>query len=1154
MKINKHVKWFLLVSTALGSLTSFAIYNSLKKENDKSIKIDYNKVNSMLNDKGFRKNFLDSNHLGENNPKFDKIVNQNIDSFKKKKYNLNDVVSQSKKLQSRTKYMNLKNYHINSNNGTMTSEQREYLNKSNLFGGIFNNHKTTYSSSNESWDDWADDVRLDWTELSKILTSFEAAAIAVAVLAAACAAGYFALAFFTFGETIGEAIECTTVCAQTGAIAVVVAGVLTIINASINYSDDRYKEVDKINKVFAGVVTGLTVELVDINMLYSASIIPCPAAAISMTASIAVLAAIAALAHKKDEASNYFFMDGVHFNKKDIKNYALNIDGNKNVTLSIDGHKAHVFKENNLSEGLNNYNSLTSMFPHKGQGENFRLHGQSFDLRNVNSFDVQVIDNKNTTLTINDGQKHQFKQNLADSNKDYDYLNSIMLTKGQGENFKFHDHTYDITKVNSYDVQVIDNKNTTLTINDGQKHQFKQNLDDSNKDYDYLNSIMPKQGQGENFKLHGQSFDITKVNSFNIQVIDNKNTTLTINDGQKHQFKQNLDDSNKDYDYLNSIMPKQGQGENFNFHGNSFDLRNVNSFDVQIVDNKNTTLTINDGQKHQFKQNLDDSNKDYDYLNSIMLTKGQGENFKFHGQTFDLRKVTSFDVQVIDNKNTTLTINDGKIHQFKQNLADSNKDYDYLNSIKPKQGQGENFKLHGQTFDLRKVNSFDVQVIDNKNTTLTINEGQKHQFNQNIADANKDYDYLYSIMPTKGQGENFKFHNQTFDITKVNSYDIKVIDNDDNILTINDGQKHQFNQNIADSNKDYDYLYSIMPKQGQGENFKFHGQSFDLRKVTSFDVQVIDNKNTTLTINDGQKHQFKQNLADANKDYDYLNSIMSTKGQGENFNFHGYSFDLRKVNSFDVKVFYSNNTTLTINDGQKYQFKQNLADANKDYDYLNSIMPKQGQGENFYFYGQLFDLRKVTSFDVQVVDKNNTTLTINDGQKHQFKQNLDDSNKDYAFLQSIMPTKGQGEGFKIHGDAYNLEKINYFKVKVIDPNYSILTINDGKIHTYKEKLSQSKSDYAYLSSITKNDGKGINYLDWNLIQSASVLLSITLLIGLLVIGIETERRKRSLINKKHNIKINKPNFEHRNPNLQLKKPSFEYRNSNLKLENKNTKN
>ncbi|MGL5630389.1 MAG: hypothetical protein ACRDCG_01280, partial [Mycoplasmoidaceae bacterium] len=403
----------------------------------------------------------------------------------------------------------------------------------------------------------------------------------------------------------------------------------------------------------------------------------------------------------------------------------------------------------------------------------------------------------------------------------------------------------------------------------------------------------------------------------------------------------------------------------------------------------------------------------------------------------------------------------------------------------------------------------------------------------------QDYDYLQSIMPNKGQGENFIIHNESFDLRKVNSYDVQVIDANNTVLTIDDGKKHQFKQNLADSEKDYDYLKSIMPKHGQGEIFKFHGQSFDLRKVKSFDVQITDKNNTTLTIDDGQKHQFRQNLNDSNKDYDYLQLIMPKQGQGENFNFHGKSFDLRKVKSFDVQITDKNNTTLTINDGQKHQFKQNLNDSNKDYDYLQSIMPKHGQGEIFNFHGQLFDLRKVKSYDVQITDKNNTTLTINDSIKHQFKQSLDDSNQDCAFLQSIMPGKGQGEGFRIHGDAYNLEKINYFKVKVIDPDYTVLTINDGQDHIYKEKLSQSKSDYAYLSSITTNDGQGFNYLDWNLIESASVLLSVVLLIGLLVIGFETNKR-RSLINIKHNINVNKPNFEYRNPNLQLKNKNIHH--------------
>ncbi|MGL4768832.1 MAG: hypothetical protein ACRCW6_01220 [Mycoplasmoidaceae bacterium] len=1074
MKKYKYIKWFFLVSTSFGSLTSFAIYNALKKENNKSIKIDYNKVNSMLNDKGFKENFLNSNYLGENNKDFDKSVSNNINLFKKEKYNLGNLVDKSKILQLKIKYVNKMDHHVQNNNGELTIGQRDYLNGNNSIVGKLLKKTTLYSSSSQSWDDWTDKTKIDWIALSRTLEIAAGLLIAVAVIAAAAAAVLYALSFITFGGTLGDAIMCSQVCIKTATATAVVAGALVVIHASINQSDDRYTQMRKISKIFTAVVVTLGVFIGGLNASYLLDAVACPAVLITIAGLGAVLAAIVVMTHDQDESNNYFLMKGVHFNKNDIKNYSLVIDENKDMTLNINGFEKHAFKEDNYSTGFDDYKSLKSISPNKSLGENLNFHGQTFDITKINSYDVQVIDNKNTTLTINDGQNHQFKQSLADSNKDYDYLSSIMPKQGQGENFNFHGQSFDLKKVNSYDVQVIDNKNTTLTINDGQKHQFKQKLDDSNKDYDYLSSIMQKQGQGENFNLHGQSFDLRKVNSFDIQVNNNKNTTLTINDGQKHQFKQSLADSNKDYDYLSSIMPKQGQGENFNFHGQSFDITKVNSYDVQVIDNKNTTLTINDGQKHQFKQSLADANKDYAYLLSIMPTKGQGENFKFHGQLFDITKINSYDVQVIDNKNTTLTINDGQKHQFKQSLADSNKDYAYLLSIMPTKGQGENFKFQDQLFDITKINSFDVQVIDNKNTTLTINDGQKHQFKQNLDDSNKNYAYLQSIMPTKGQGENFKFHGQLFDITKINSYDVQVIDNKNTTLTINDGQKHQFKQSLADSNKNYAYLQSIMSTKGQGENFNFHNQSFDTTKISSYDVQVIDNKNTTLTINDGQKHQFKQNLADSNKDYAYLLSIMPTKGQGENFNFHNQSFDITKINSYDV----------------------------------------------------------------QVIDNKNTTLTINDGQKHQFKQNLADSNKDYDYLSSIMPTKGKGESFDFHNDAYNLRKINYFKVKVIDPDYAILTINDGQNHIYKEKLSQSKYDYIYLSSITTNDGQGINYLDWNLIQSISVLLSIVLLIGLLVIGLETTRR-RSLNNKNHNINVKKPSFEYRNSNFQFKKTNLE---------------
>ncbi|MGL5630391.1 MAG: hypothetical protein ACRDCG_01290, partial [Mycoplasmoidaceae bacterium] len=747
MKKKTYVKWFLLVSTALGSLTSFAIYNSLKKENSKSIKIDYNKVHLMLNDKGFRKNFLNSNNLGKNSQKFDEMLKSNISSFQKKKYNLDNLVDKSKKLesnakQSNRKYKNLKNHHINSNNEKLTLEQKNYLNDSNLFGNLFKNQKTFDSSANESWDDWMDRAVINWTALSNVLISFQTVLIATAVIAAAAAAAYTVMAIFSFGATLEEVIECSEVCVQSAIVTTVLAGAISIINASIAGSDNRYALIQRINAIYLTTIVGLGVTLAAISVSYDAAVIPCPPVLIAIAGTATVLAVIAGTAHSQDEAKNYFIMEGVHFNKNDIQNYSLYIDKQRNVSLSINTYSQHVLKVNNLSSGLNDYESLISMFPNKGLGENFKLHGQLFDLRKVNSFDVQVTDNKNTTLTIDDGKKHQFKQNLNDSEKDYVYLNSIMTSKGNGINFKFHNKLFDINKINSFNVQVFDNNNTTLTINDSQKHQFKQNLNDSNKDYDYLQLIMPKQGQGKIFKLHGQSFDLRKVNSFGIQVTNNKNTTLIIDDGIKHQFKQNLNESNKDYDYLQSIMPKHGQGEIFNFHGQSFDLKKITLFNVQVIDNKNTTLTIDDGQKHQFKQNLNESNKDYDYLQSIMPKQGQGEIFKFHGQSFDLRKVNSFDVQVIDNKNTTLTINDSQKHQFKQNLNDSNKDYDYLQSIMPNHGQGEIFNFHGHSFDLRKVNSFDVQVTDNKNTVLTIDDGQKHQFNQNLTDSNQDYDYL----------------------------------------------------------------------------------------------------------------------------------------------------------------------------------------------------------------------------------------------------------------------------------------------------------------------------------------------------------------------------------------------------------------------------
>ncbi|MGL5630390.1 MAG: hypothetical protein ACRDCG_01285, partial [Mycoplasmoidaceae bacterium] len=48
-----------------------------------------------------------------------------------------------------------------------------------------------------------------------------------------------------------------------------------------------------------------------------------------------------------------------------------------------------------------------------------------------------------------------------------------------------------------------------------------------------------------------------------------------------------------------------------------------------------------------------------------------------------------------------------------------------------------------------------------------------------------------------------------------------------------------------------------------------------------------------------------------------------------------------------------------------------------------------------------------------------------------------------------------------------------------------------------------------------------------------------ILIGLLVIGLETNKR-RSLINIKYNINVNKPNFEYRNPNLQLKNKNIHH--------------
>ncbi|MGL4768835.1 MAG: hypothetical protein ACRCW6_01235 [Mycoplasmoidaceae bacterium] len=1157
MKKNKYIKWFFLTSTALGSLTSFTIYNSLKKANNKSIKIDYNKVASFVNDKKIKRSLFSD---GINNNSFDKEFNQQINDFKNKNFSLNDIKSYADK-QLTSKQLNKKNitsYHKNSAN--ISLKDKEYLSNPNNFFSKISQDVKKLSSSDGTWDNYVDKNIVDWTKVAKVLSDLEIAAISFAVILTAAAAGYLVLAFFTFGETIEEAAACFKLVVGLSVAAVADAGVLAAINSVLVYNgDDRYNAVEKLQNILTGLLVPAAAGFGLLSVSISEWFCVCPAVLVVVGMVAAVTVSVTKVSHDRDEKNYYFEFHKIHYNKSDVSHYGLKINGKDDIELTIDAKHNYAFKEN-YATGINDLKELIGIIPKVPHDNLFKFHGIWFDTDDVSSYCVNVVNDKNTTFVINDGSMHQFSENIADANKDYDYLQSFMQNEGKGMNFNFHGQSFDITKINSFDVQIIDNNATTLTIDDGQKHQFKQNLNDSNKDYDYLQSIILGRGQGENFKFHDKLFNIRNINSFGSSIVDNKTTTLTIDDGQKHQFNESLAKANEDYDYLLSIMPNQGQGEIFKFHDQSFDLRKVNSYDVQVIDDKNTTLTINDGQKHQFKQNLDDANRDYDYLQSIMPTKGQGENFIIHNESFDLRKVNSFDVQVIDAKTTILTINDGKKRQFTESLADATKDYDYLQSIMPGKGRGENFNFHGQSFDLRKVNSFDVKVIDAKTTILTINDGKKHQFNQNLDDSNKDYAYLQSIMPGKGQGENFKFHDQSFDITKVASYNVQVIDAKTTTLTINDGQKHQFKQNLNDSNKDYAYLLSIMPKHGQGENFNFHGQMFDITKINSYDVQVIDDKTTTLTIDDGKKHQFKQNLNDSNKDYAYLQSIMSTKGQGENFKFHDQSFDITKVNSYDVQVIDNKNTTLTINDGQKHQFKQSLADANKDYAYLLSIMPGKEQGENFKFHDQSFDITKVVSYDVKVIDDKKAILTINDGNKHQFTENLADANKDYAYLQSIIPDKGQGEIFKFHNESYNLGKINNFKVKVIDPDYTILTINDGQDHIYKEKLSQSKSDYAYLSSITTNDGQGINYLDWNLIESASVLIPIILLIGLLIIGLETKRR-RSLINNKYNINVKKPNLEYRNPNFQLKrnnfeigtlnlgstKPSFEYRNPNFQL-------
>ncbi|MGL5630388.1 MAG: hypothetical protein ACRDCG_01275, partial [Mycoplasmoidaceae bacterium] len=904
MKKKTYVKWFLLVSTALGSLTSFSIYNSLKKENSKSIKIDYNKVHLMLNDKGFRKIFLNSNNLGKNSQKFDEMLKSNISSFQKKKYNLDNLVDKSKKIQSKTKCLNLKNYHVPYSNGELTSDQRNYLSvNNNLFGNLFNNNNknTLSSASSQSWDDWTDKTRIDWIALSKSLEVLTGLFIAVAVIAAAAAVVFYALSVFTFGATLGEAIMCSQICIKTATVSGVVGAAIAVINGAINKSDDRYTQMRKIQKIYLVTVVSLGVLLLGLNVSYIADSVACPAVLITIACVSAVLAVIAINAHDQDEASNYFLMEGTHFNKNDLKSYGLKIRSKNNVELDI-GAKHQYSLKLNMSEASKDFNELEQIIPKVPHNNMFKFHGQWFDTDEINYYSVDVVNDKNTTFVLNNGGIHRFNENISQANQDYDYLQSILTNDGKGINFGFHGQSFDATKVNSFDVQVTDNKNTTLTIDDGKKHQFKQSLNDSSKDYDFLESIMLGRGQGENFNFHKQTFNIRKVNFFDSNIINNKNTLLTIDDGQKHQFNESLAKANQDYDYLLSIMPNLGQGEIFKFHGQSFDLRKVNSFDVQVSDNKNTVLTIDDVQKHQFNQNLTDSNQDYDYLQSIMPNKGQGKNFIIHNESFDLRKVNSYDVQVIDANNTVFTIDDGKKHQFKQNLAESEKDYTYLESIMPGKGQGKNFNFHGQSFDITKVNSYDVQVIDSKNTVFTINDGKKHQFNQNLADSEKDYTYLESIIPNEGKGINFGFHGQSFDATKVNSFDVQVIDSKNTVFTINDGIKHQFNQNLDDSNKDYDFLQSIMPKHGQGENFNFHGQSFDLRKVNSYDVQVIDAKHTVLTITTDTKCEFNQNLTSSNQDYAFLQSIMPGKGKGEIFKLHDQSFDLGKVNSFNVQV------------------------------------------------------------------------------------------------------------------------------------------------------------------------------------------------------------------------------------------------------------
>ncbi|MGL5630325.1 MAG: hypothetical protein ACRDCG_00955, partial [Mycoplasmoidaceae bacterium] len=610
MKKNRYVKWFFLVSTTLGSLTSFTIYNSLKRVNSKSIKIDYNKVTSFINDKKIKRSFFSDGI--NNNSSFDQKFNQQINLFKKKNFNLNDIQKYANKQKKQLKGSNIDNNHKYGVN--ISPKDKSFLKNSQNFIGKMPYGIGKLSSSDGTWDNYVDKTWTDWTKMAKALSDIEIAAITTAVVVTAAAAAYLALAVFSFGATIPEAVQCFTMAAQLSLVAISVASVSAAMNAVLVYDNDsRYAALEKVQTILISLLVPLASVFGIVSVALSEFFCVCPVVlvVVGMVAGAGVL--IVKLQHDIDEKNNYFEFNNVHYNKGDVSQYGLKINDKNDIELNILAKHQYSIKEN-IKTGIADLNELEQIIPKVPHNNMFKFHGRWFDTDEVNYYSVDVTNDKNTTFVLNDEGIYRFDENIAQANQDYDYLQSILPNDGKGINFGFHGQSFDATRINSFDVQVTDNKNTTLTIDDGKKHQFSQSLNDSTKDYDFLESIMLARGQGENFNFHKQTFNIRNVNSFDLSIINNKNTSLTINDGQKHQFNESLAEANQDYDYLLSIMPNLAQGEIFKFHDQSFDLRKVNSFDVQVTDNKNTVLTIDDGQKHQFNQNLTDSNQDYDYL------------------------------------------------------------------------------------------------------------------------------------------------------------------------------------------------------------------------------------------------------------------------------------------------------------------------------------------------------------------------------------------------------------------------------------------------------------------------------------------------------------------------------------------------------------